>query len=257
MPFKFQRSLRTLAAASLLMIVAACGDSTSSDAATRTAESGKKTTVAAVKPPAGQDWTQVVAATPEGGFRMGNPNAPVKLVEFASLSCPHCRDFHATAMAQLKRDYVAPGRVSYEFRNFILNTPDVAASLLARCDGASSFYKFVDAFYTGQETWLKPFLSINEADEARLKALPADQQIAAYAAQGGLDNFVRLRGMPKAKFQQCLMNRAELGRLAKIRSDTMTSYPNFPGTPTFVINGEMQQDTATWDALKPKLDAAL
>jgi hypothetical protein len=62
-------------------------------------------TAAAVAPPAGQDWTQVVSQTPEGGFVMGNPNAPVKLVEYLSLTCPHCAQFAETGYPQLQ-EYV-------------------------------------------------------------------------------------------------------------------------------------------------------
>ena len=68
--------------------------------------------------PAPRDWSRTVAATPEGGFRMGNPNAKVKLVEYGSLACPHCRHFEETGYKPLVQQYVRTGRVSYEFRNF-------------------------------------------------------------------------------------------------------------------------------------------
>ncbi|MFL6763858.1 MAG: thioredoxin domain-containing protein, partial [Sphingomicrobium sp.] len=75
--------------------------------------------VQARKPAVRVDWTRAVAATPEGGFRMGNPAAPVKLVEYGSLACPHCRHFEATGYKPLIQNYVRTGRVSYEFRNFL------------------------------------------------------------------------------------------------------------------------------------------
>ena len=65
---------------------------------------------------------------------MGNPDAPVKLVEYGSLTCPHCADFAAAGDAsRWSRNYVRSGRVSFEYRNFVLNGIDVAATLLARC----------------------------------------------------------------------------------------------------------------------------
>ena len=76
------------------------------------------------------NWTRTVVATPEGGFRMGNPNAKVKLVEYGSLACPHCRHFEQTGYKPLVQTYVRTGRVSYEFRNLLLNAPDLAVSLL-------------------------------------------------------------------------------------------------------------------------------
>ncbi|HWU93511.1 MAG TPA: thioredoxin domain-containing protein, partial [Sphingomicrobium sp.] len=78
------------------------------------------------KVPAGHDWTKTVAVTPEGGFRMGNPAARVKLVEYGSLICPHCRHFNETGYKPLLQGYVRTGKVSYEFRNMVLNAPDIS-----------------------------------------------------------------------------------------------------------------------------------
>jgi protein-disulfide isomerase len=89
------------------------------------------------KPAPSRDWARTVASTPEGGFRMGNPNAKVKLVEYGSLACPHCRHFEQTGYKPLVQQYVRTGRVSYEFRNLLLNAPDIAVSLLAHCAGRS------------------------------------------------------------------------------------------------------------------------
>ena len=70
-------------------------------------------------PPNNGDWTTIVAQTPEGGFLMGNPNAKVKLVEFGSMTCPHCAEFDETACKPLIDNYVKTGLVSCEFRNFV------------------------------------------------------------------------------------------------------------------------------------------
>ena len=67
------------------------------------------------------DWSRTLVATPEGGIRMGKPNARIKLVEYGSLVCPHCRHFAQTGVAPLIRQYVHPGQVSYEFRPLILS----------------------------------------------------------------------------------------------------------------------------------------
>src|SRR5574338_12031 len=72
-----------------------------------------------VKPPQGGDWSQVVNPTSQGGFLMGNPDAKVKLVEYGSLTCPHCREFDEAAVTPLINDYVKSGQVSYEFRNYV------------------------------------------------------------------------------------------------------------------------------------------
>ena len=165
-------ALRFALVAGLAATTAACGDkkpdSTAAETAPATTDATAATPAAApvsATAPAGQDWTQVVAATPEGGFRMGNPDAKVKLVEFASLTCPHCREFHEAALSTIKSKYVASGNVSYEFRNFVLNGPDFAASLLARCQGPQPFFGLLNAFFTDQATWTEPFIDDDEGGE--------------------------------------------------------------------------------------------
>jgi protein-disulfide isomerase len=234
-----------------VLALAAC-DNSASDAAT-----GTKTKAAApAAATATKDWTTVVAATPEGGFRMGNPNAPVKLLEFASMTCPHCKDFHEEAMPTIKAKYIATGKISYEYRSFVLNGPDFAASMLARCQGPEVFFNLLNAFYANQSVWTEPFTKLTEEDSKRLAALPQDQQIAALAVTGGLDGFMRTRGMPRAKFDQCLTNKAAFDQLTRIRTDAVEKY-KLTGTPTFVINGETQADTYNWATLQPKLQAAV
>lgn len=238
-------------AAGLLLATAACGEKTAEPAATTAT-----TTVAVTPIPAGSDWTSMTAATPEGGFRIGNPDAKVKLLEFASLTCPHCKDFHAEAFDTIKSKYVASGDVSYEFRNFVLNGPDYAASLLARCQGAEPFFGLLNSFYTDQAVWTEPFMKISEEDSKRLGAMPQDQQIAALAAAGKLDEYVRTRGMPRAKFDACLADKAALDKLLALRAQATETY-KLTGTPGFIINGVVQEGVYTWPALEEKLKAAL
>ena len=236
------------AASALLLLVAGCDQ----------ASTAKPTPVAAkAAAPAGKaDWLSVTTATPEGGFRIGNPNARVKLLEFASLTCPHCKDFHAEAMDTIKKKYVASGNVSYEFRNFVLNGPDYAASILARCQGPQPFFGLLNAFYTDQTVWTEPFTKMTEADSKKLSALPQDKQIAALAEIGKLDTYVRTRGMPRAKFDQCLADKGQLDKLAALRTQAVDTY-KLTGTPGFIINGVTQTGVYTWAGLEPKLQDAL
>src|SRR3954469_1746838 len=101
-----------------------------------------------------RDWSRVVVATPEGGFRMGNPAARVKLLEYGSLTCPHCAAFAREGEAALVQNYVRTGRVSYEYRNYILNGIDIVASLLARCSGPSGFFPMAQNLYATQQQWI-------------------------------------------------------------------------------------------------------
>ena len=234
------------------LALTACGDKTtkSTDGATTSTASTATATSA------GTDWTRVTAATPEGGFRIGNPEAKVKLLEFASLTCPHCAEFHEAAMPTLREKYIASGNVSYEFRNFVLNGPDYAASMLARCQGAEPFFGLLAAFFEDQVKWTEPFTKLSPADSARLSGLPEDKAIAALAEVGKLDEYVRARGIPRAKFDACLADKAAIAKLAELRTQATDTY-KLTGTPGFVINGTTQEGVFTWEGLEPKLKAAL
>jgi protein-disulfide isomerase len=232
------------------LVLAACGDKAAAPAG------DAASTAPAVAAPAGQNWVDVVAATPEGGFRMGNPDAKVKLLEFASLTCPHCAEFHEAAAETIKSKYVASGNVSYEYRNFVLNGPDYAATVLARCQGASAFFGLLDNFYADQKGWTEPFGRIGKADQEALSRLPEDQAIARMADLGGLADYVKLRGIPRAKFDQCLADPAQLKAINDLRNQAVNEL-KLTGTPSFIINGAVQEGVFTWADLEPKLQAAL
>jgi protein-disulfide isomerase len=242
------RLLITAASLGLALTLAACG---SDKPASPAADAGP---LPAAVP--GKDWTTVFTATPEGGFRIGNPDAKVKLVEFASLTCPHCREFHESAWDQLKGKYVASGNVSYEYRNFVLNGPDFAASMLARCQGPEAFFTLLLGFYADQLSWTAPFGNISKADQQMLAGLPEDQQTARLAELGQLDAYVKLRGIPKAKFDQCVSDKAAYQQLLDLRKQATETY-KLTGTPSFIINGTVQDNVYTWAELEPKLQAAL
>ena len=243
-----------IAVATLALALAGCGkkdEAAKTDAPTGTASAS---TAAPVAAPAGQDWTTTIVATPEGGFRMGNPNAPVKLVEYASLTCPHCAAF-ANESADKVENYVRKGTVSWEFRTFVLNAIDISASLLARCQGPEPFFKLVEQTYAEQHNWALKYQNLTEADTKRIGALPEDQQFAEIAKLGGLDQFYGARGLPAAKAQACLTDKASRDTLIALR-DRGTNQDGVTGTPTFIVNGKIAEDTYDWTALEPKLKAA-
>jgi protein-disulfide isomerase len=209
-----------------------------------------------VKPPEGGDWTQVVNPTPAGGFLMGNPNARVKLIEFGSMTCPHCKAFDDEGVPHLL-DYVKTGQVSWEFRNYVRDAFDVTASLIARCNGAKSFFPLTRALYNDQQKWVTKIQQTPEDQLKSMQDLPPSQQFVALAKVAGFEQWAAARGVPEAKSAQCLSNENSVNQLVQMASDTTSQYPDFQGTPTFVINGTMVEKTATWDALEPHLKDAL
>jgi protein-disulfide isomerase len=240
-----------LAGALAVVAIAGC-NSKQGDAATN-----KSVKLQQVKPPKGGDWTMVVNATDAGGFMMGNPNAKVKLVEFGSLTCPHCREFDEKGVPVLMSRYVKSGQVSWEFRNFVRDAFDLTASLIARCNGPKTFFPMMRAIYKDQPVWVG---NIQQAPQSQLEALqnlPPNQQFVEMAKVAKLQDWAAARGVPQAKSNQCLANQNSVNQLVQMTSDATTQFPEFQGTPTFVINGAMVKDTATWEKLEPALKNAL
>lgn len=238
-------------------VLSACGQE-SSEAAGNKADSAPKAAApgAPDAPAAKSNWVETVAATPDGGFSIGNPDAPVKLVEFASLTCPHCRDFHEMAMPTIKGQYIATGKVYYEFRNFVLNPADYGATMLARCQGPGAFFGLTDAFFKNQQTWIEPFTKLTEAQTTPLQSMSPDDQVVTYAKLGGLDGFVRARGIPEAKFRACLTDAQQRGHLEAIRKAAVEQY-KVTGTPAFALNGKGLEGVHSWADLEPLLKDAV
>jgi protein-disulfide isomerase len=224
-----------------------------------------KTTNSSVKwqqvaPPKGGDWTMVVNATPAGGFMMGNPKAKVKLIEFGSLTCPHCREFDETGVPSLIGKYVKSGQVSWEFRNYVRDPFDLAASLIARCNGAKTFFPLMRGIYKDQAVWVGKIQAAPQAQLEQLANLPPNQQFVQTATVAGLQHWAAARGVPQAKSNQCLSNQKSVDQLVQMNSDTTTQFPDFQGTPSFAINGkfyEIHTGSPVWDQLKSGLDNAL
>ncbi|MFM9977177.1 MAG: thioredoxin domain-containing protein [Sphingomonadaceae bacterium] len=230
-----------------VLMLAACGQTEGNSAA-------PAAKVDAIAPPAGTEWTTTVTKTADGGFLMGNPAAPIKLVEYASMSCSHCADFAVQASDTIDK-MVATGRLSYEFRNYVRDPLDLTATLLARCGGAGPFFPLSKAMFADQANWFPKMQAISEAEQKALQTMPLAQQFARFAELIELDEFVRQRGISADKVKACLSDQAEADMLVKMRDRANTDY-NLQGTPTFLINGKVVPDTANWEQLQPKLKAA-
>jgi len=200
------------------------------------------------------DWARTVVATGAGGFRMGNPAAKVKLLEYGSLACPHCRHFEETGYTPLVDQYVRTGRVSYEFRNLLLNAPDISISLLAHCAGAAKFFPMAEAVYATQPEWLDKVSGISDAEKAAIEKMGDQQRVVRYAEIGGFAQLAGRFGVTLARARQCLADPKGLQKLLAITNRAGELGVNH--TPTFFINGKLS-DAATWEQLEPELKAAL
>ena len=243
--------ISVLCIASAALLATACN---AENGATNT--SAPEVTAAPVPAPNNGDWSTIVTKTPEGGFMMGNPNAKVKLVEFGSMTCGHCAEFEERGGKPLVDNYVKKGLVSWEFRNFVRDPFDMTASLLARCGGEANFFGMTRTLFHDQKNWIGKAQAADPAQMQALQTAPPAQQFSTLADIAGLKTFAAQRGVPRAKAEQCLANEAEINALVQMNSDAVSTY-SIPGTPAFLINNSLVEQTSNWETLEPKIKEAL
>jgi protein-disulfide isomerase len=197
-----------------------------------------------------QDWTRIVARTPEGGYRLGNSQAAVKLVEFVSLTCPACAEFSRAAMPRLKEAHIRSGRVSFELRNFVLNPYDAAAAMLSRCAPAQNYFALSEEYLATQAEWMGRARALGQAKLAEVEALPEQQRLGRIARLIGLDQIAARHGVSADQARACLDDEAGLQRLIELRQagDAL----GVRGTPSFLLNGQLI-DAHHWAGIEPLL----
>ncbi|MBB4641814.1 DsbA family protein [Rhizorhapis suberifaciens] len=234
----------------LALALTACGDK---DTASEGMPSGKP--IAAVPAPAGTNWADTVKATADGGFIMGNPNAPIKIVEFASLTCSHCAEFAEKGFPTLRDKYVNSGKISFEMRNYIRDPLDMTASLLARCGGAEPFFPLSDELFGYQATLFEKAQGLGEAGYKAALESPANERFVKLGQSTGLVEFVMQRGVSEDQAKQCLSDSKSAEKLAENVQKAGATY-QIEGTPTFLMNGQKLDNVSSWPALEAKLREA-
>jgi protein-disulfide isomerase len=200
-----------------------------------------------------RDWTRTVAATPEGGFRMGNPRAATKVVEYVSLSCPHCREFAETGTPALIRDHVASGRLSFEIRPFPLDPVSEIGAQINRCAAPAQAFALNDAILTAQPQWFARLEALTQAEADELNALGAPALRQRVTSMLGFDAIAARHGIGAAALTRCLADDAGAARVAQIKAAAEAL--GVGGTPTFLINGAVAQHVHDWTALQARLRA--
>ena len=157
---------------------------------------------------------QAQAPVAETEVALGAEDAPITVIEYASLTCHHCAAFHRETFLRLKSDYIDTGRVRYVFRDFPLDQLAFRAAILARCAGPKRYLSFVEVLLSQQESW----------------SGHADPMLALKLLAG-------LGGISEERFDACF-NDKELGeRVIASRLEGEQRY-DVSSTPTFFINGE-------------------
>ena len=210
----------------------------------------------AARPPAGQKWTDVVSPTPEGGWRMGNPDATLKLVEYGSRTCPTCGAFGQTGMRPLEDKYVASGKVSYEFRDFMVHAPDLGVAILGECAGNAPFFPILEQMYVGQPPFLDKLeaLSKDQAFLNQVQAVSPVQGASLWVDRLGYVDFMKQRGLSEAQARACLADPKRIDAVTKITQHAMDDLA-VNGTPTFILNGQKLDNQVTWPQIEQSLKA--
>jgi protein-disulfide isomerase len=244
-----------LSVAATALILSGCSGKGAENVTASNATGATASSSTAIKAPAGTTWSTTVSKTADGGFVIGNPAAPVKVVEYLSLTCPHCGEFAKVGFPALHDKYIEKGTVSLEIRNYVRDAIDVSASLVARCNGAAPFLPLTEQIFANQEAMFDKAQKISKADQNRVGALPALQQYGALASLVGLDEFARQHGIGDAKLKSCMADKAAVDELVAMQKFANEKL-QIQGTPSFLINGKLLDNTATWETLEPQLIAA-
>lgn len=166
---------------------------------------------------------------------LGNPDAPVTVIEYASYTCPHCATFHQTVMPQLKADYIDTGKINFVYREVYFDLPGLWASIVARCGGELRYFAISDVIYEKQREW---------AASGEPATIAAELQKIGLAA-----------GLGQDQLDACFSDRAAAEALVAHFEKNMEEF-TISGTPSIVINGAVLGNMSYAD-LSAEIDGRL
>ncbi|ABC63811.1 protein-disulfide isomerase [Erythrobacter litoralis HTCC2594] len=244
----FRRVVFATFAAPLALGLAACGDTATDEGVVE----GEP--VAEVPAPEGQQWADVTTVTDLQGHMIGNPDAPIKLVEYGSLTCGTCANFTQTGFEELRSEYINTGRVSFELRPLVLNPLDLVMVNLARCSSDEAVVPLSEQVWMNFQEVMGQAQQAGQAFEQAI-GLPEEQRYVAAAEATGLLDFFAARGLSRDQARTCLQDVEKVKAIAE-RSAQQGEEFNVTGTPTFFVNGNKLADVYSWEALEPVLQRA-
>ncbi len=152
---------------------------------------------------------------PLGEMALGDEKAPVTIIEYASMTCPHCAAFHETTFPEIKKKYIDTGKVRFIFREFPLDQLAMAAFVLARCAGPDKYFAMIDTLFEQQKVWV------------------------TQRPLGPLLAIAKQAGMSEEEFNECLKDKKIMAGIEDVRQRAIKL--KVQSTPTFFVNGKPLQ----------------
>lgn len=187
--------------------------------------------VEAPKPDGTTDVAELMKPGALPDMSLGKEDAPVTIVEYASMTCPHCAHFHETTLPELKTKYIDTGKARLVMREFPFDPRAEAAFMLARCSN-DKYFPMIDVLFKQQESWA-----------------------AVENARDALLNLAKLAGFTQQSFETCLTDQKLLDQIREVR--TRGSTFGVDSTPTFFINGERYPGALTIEQISAIIDPKL
>ncbi|MDC0058061.1 DsbA family protein [Pelagibacteraceae bacterium] len=168
-------------------------------------------------------------------FYIGNVNAPITIIEYASMSCSHCADFHTNTLPRIKKEYVDVGKVRIVFRDFPFNYPALLGSMMMRCIPEDVRYDYMNVLYQLQKTWVNRDPKISKKE---------------------LYKIMQSGGMTKENFDSCYSN---LDNENLILEGVMAAQKTFniKSTPSFIVNGNLIEGNKNLKEFREIIDKIL
>ncbi len=164
---------------------------------------------------------------------LGDPAAPITIIEYASLTCPHCASFHNDTFSRIKRRYIDAGKVRLIYRDFPLDRLAIQAAAVARCAGREQYFGFLEVLFRTQESWA-----------------------GAQNPFEALARVARLGGLKREEIDACLADKALIDSILTSRLNGAKEF-NVTTTPTFIINGETVVGAQEYERFEEILDRML
>lgn len=236
-----RRLLGGIAIAAVGLALTSCSDAEDKAASAEPAVSNETTasTTSVELPTADRDvdMEEALKPGPLKEMALGDPNAPVKIIEYMSMTCSHCANFHVRTFDEIKKRYVDTGKVYFIVREFPFpqDTASLAAFMLARCTTEERYFPFVSTLLKQQGAW----------------AAPADGDV-----RNAMLQMSKLAGFTQESFDACLTNAQLAGDVSAVRDRGAQEF-GVQSTPTFLINGKAYSGDMSVDTMSALIDSML